>query len=213
ITGNEQGKRAISHNLHEGLAQSVASSIFYLDAVGEDAQKNNVLLQQAKKQMQQVLNEVRNLSHRISPPGLSILSAGELVKEFIEKSTAAYPFSITVYEKDADRTLQPEILLTGIRMLEEWLGMLAIHTKPASVMVKIQCRQRLLITISDDDTALQKEEREKQALQFSFADRAESLGGEVVLSQTKAGHHAICFSLPLQLEAQPAVKSFSALVG
>ena len=201
IEQQDNDKKNIAHNLHEDLAQRIASGMLYLNMAAENVQQAAPLIQTAQSQFYDVLNKMRELSYEISPPAINFTSLRELVEEFVDKIAITFPFSIEVQKVGEDVTCTQDLTVTSIRIIEEWLGMIAAKDTISTVVIKTLNEGESLILLMEDDGAdTTISLREREILNSVMYDRVSFREGVLELSVTPDNNNLLKIVLPLMVQ-------------
>ncbi len=204
---SELDKKAIATNLHEGFAQQIASAILFLSMAEEDQANGLPHLHMAKKQLHEVLVNMRKLSSEITPLAAEWLSAGELIEEFIEKTAMTYPFAIQITPAEKNGIAEPAITIAAIRALEQWFKLLSGVKSVTSVSVAVSTGKTLRITVTDNGLAHDKTDISQKMSERLIQDRIEAYDGVVTLSVSASGKNSFSMVLPGTITASSGYKA------
>ncbi len=193
----EEDKKAIAHNLHENLAQLVASSLMYLK-MGESNEANREsFTQTAINQLQDVLRGMRSLTNIIMPPTLKWVPTECLIKEFVEKIEDTFPFKIKIETRDSDCETPSDIALVSIRIIEQWLKVLSDKKEITQVVITIQSStNEFKLQVEDNSSSKNFDELEKEIFNSLIYDRVQSQSGTVELHIPISGKNMLEVRLP-----------------
>lgn len=180
IKDNDADRKRISEQLHEDLAQSVASTIFYLNMAADDANSRVSLIGTAARQLTDILEKIRSLSFHLAPPGVNILSPGELLQELVDKLALTYPFKITVWQDKCLSAVPQHLMLAAMRTVETWLEILSTEKNIQKVYLKVKSDAQLHILIEDDADAVFAE-REAAIFNKAISESVRCLDGKIEL--------------------------------
>lgn len=194
----EDDKRQIAFTLHEDLAQRLASCMIFLDIAQQDEEKRSDMIGTAKKELKNVLVEMRNLTYAITPYTSAWIPADELVAEFVEKIAASYDFTIAVSIEKSEHKGSQENALAAIRIVEQWFRILADKKQVTLVSVFIRTGEYFELTITDDgeenaDTLLKENIRDSM-----IYDRVHSQNGSIEIITAAPGKNILEIKLPCQ---------------
>lgn len=194
----EDDKRQIAFTLHEDLAQRLASCMIFLDIAQQDEEKRSDMIGTAKKELKNVLVEMRNLTYAITPYTSAWIPADELVAEFVEKIAASYDFTIAVSIEKNEHKGSQENALAAIRIVEQWFRILADKKQVTLVSVFIRTGEYFELTITDDgeenvDTLLKENIRDSM-----IYDRVHSQNGSIEIITAAPGKNILEIKLPCQ---------------
>lgn len=194
----EDDKRQIAFTLHEDLAQRLASCMIFLDIAQQEEEKRSDMIGTAKKELKNVLVEMRNLTYAITPYTSAWIPADELVAEFVEKIAASYDFTIAVSIEKSEHKGSQENALAAIRIVEQWFRILADKKQVTLVSVFIRTGEYFELTITDDgeenaDTLLKENIRDSM-----IYDRVHSQNGSIEIITAAPGKNILEIKLPCQ---------------
>jgi hypothetical protein len=197
IQQKEEDKKAISFKLHEGLAQSMASGMIFLNMALKENPRPSPHMQTAKEQFKAVLTGIRNLSYDITPPAVSWIPAEELVQEFVEKIAGTFSFTIQFSMAGKKSTAYSDKAIIVIRIIEQWLKVLADKEGVTSVHISLHTGRKFELLVEDDGVALDFEILRTRVFESSTFDIAQPQGGRIDLSVSRSGKNIFKLELPL----------------
>ncbi len=186
IRVQENDKKAIALTLHEDMAQSLASSIMYIKMAIDKDEKRLPLMQLAKQQLNDMLADIRDLSNSIIPATIDWIPAENLVTEFIEKTAMTYPYQVKLEVLGEQSNGKADQALVIIRILEEWLKLLAKKKEILQVNIILVCGDRYELLIENDGPLMRFENLKKDVFDSLIYDRVRSAGGSVEFSHSGA---------------------------
>jgi len=197
IQQEEAGKKAISYQLHEGLAQSMASGLMFLNMELLNKETIPPHIQTARKQFNEVLTGIKNLSYDITPPTVAWISAEELVKEFIEKVTGTFPYQLKLKIDSKKSSYGGSKTIVIIRIIEQWLKALANKENVTGVGITIQTNDNFELLIEDNSPVLGFALMRKEIFESVVFDMAQSIGASIDLSVSSLSKNSFRLILPL----------------
>jgi len=199
----ENDKKMIAINLHEQFAQEIASSLMYVKmAASLQTDKGANYLQVAGKQLDDTLTAIRDLSYKITPLAVQCLHSEEVIKEYIKRIETTFPFSIETEFSNIADNIDPDILLTAIRMMEQWFKTLSNQSNVSKVSLYIGVEKELVLNIIDNGEVINFLVKEKQVLQHILCDSVYAMGGTINIS-VAGNKNLFTVSLPLQSATTP----------
>jgi hypothetical protein len=197
IQAEELNKREISYSLHEDLAQSLASGMMFLQLAADSTIKNSEHWKTGQEQLQAALTGIRKLSYAITPAAINFIPAAELVKEFAERVCGTFPFDIKVKIEGEKNSRTGDKTLAGIRIVEQWLKVLAAKKDISTVMITLQGGMPFEIQIEDDGSLLSFNQVSKEVFNSTLFDIVQSYDGVVEHSISASNKNAIKISFPV----------------
>jgi len=135
LDGEEQEKRRISMELHDGVAQMLAGVHFYLEALKTSKKPDSKWVDAAIDILSKTVYEVRSLSHSLSVSKWADLSIEEALEEIKKFSTV--DLSIISERKNFEFQSQ-EQKLGLIRILQELIKNAISHGKSTRIEIELK---------------------------------------------------------------------------
>ena len=135
LDGEEQEKRRISMELHDGVAQMLAGVHFYLEALKTSKKPDSKWVDVAIDILSKTVYEVRSLSHSLSVSKWADLSIEEALEEI--KKFSSVEMSINS-EREQYEFQSQEQKLGLIRILQELIKNSISHGKSKEIGIKLQ---------------------------------------------------------------------------
>jgi signal transduction histidine kinase len=202
MSAHEESRRLLSHELHEGISQSLTASLSYLWLVDRklppDAGELKSCVSEARRLATGTLSEIRRLSQTLHPPALDdyglVPSLEGQLRTFRERHSIEPSF---VTEGLIDRL--PREMETAIyRITQEALENVARHARASHVHVALVAGTDTLQLAVDDDGVGFPPELGRNGITgtglIAIRERARALGG--TLSLTSDGGASVRVSFP-----------------
>jgi signal transduction histidine kinase/ABC-type uncharacterized transport system substrate-binding protein len=155
LTSQEEEQRRIAMELHDQTGQDILVLKLQLQALKRQLIRGQTNLQTECDKIltftNRIIEDVRRLSHGLSPSQLQILglraALKELIQNFSEKTRIPIYFDVDAL----DNGFRPETEIVLYRIFQEALTNIYKHARAEKVWIKV-CRQvnRLTISIKDD---------------------------------------------------------------
>jgi signal transduction histidine kinase len=208
VTAREEERRRLRRNLHDGLGPTLASHTLRLDtAMGmlyEDPEAAITQLQALYEQTQELVLGIRRLIHQLWPPVLDELGLIGAVQAHIRRNHRQSPHSfIVVAPPNGLPTLPAAVELAAYHIAVE--AVTNIHTKVEGCEIRFDLISRphervLQIHIGDKGQGLRQSLFEGSEL-TSMRERAEEIGGHLVVEAVEAGGACVYAELPIVEES------------
>src|SRR6185295_17374620 len=197
MEAQEDGRRRIAQELHDGAGQLLASVRFRIRGAEERVATADPMLRdllaKAREALEQAVHVTRAMAHRLHPTKLSELgltgALREVKEEFQERTRVPIQLSVP---RQADQLLAPEIQVQLYRIVQEALTNVEKHAKARRVAVRLSIRKRKVrLEMSDDGEGLtlhSRAARSRIAAGLGLAgmqERAKFLGGHFHLDTAR----------------------------
>jgi two-component system NarL family sensor kinase len=235
VATREEERRRLRRDLHDGLGPTLASLALRLDAARklvrlkpEDAEQ---LLARMKDQTQDTVGDVRRLVYGLRPPALDDLGLVAAILQQAESHGFVVEDSSGDREKGAageDRSVSfsleaPEDLpslpaaveVAAYRIAQEAITNVARHAHAKTCCVRLSVDRAgdvLELEVTDDGVGM-PEDRQAGVGMSSMRERAEELGGTLLVEPGPEGGTRVLTRLPLpasEEESQGAMSSWNA---
>jgi signal transduction histidine kinase len=210
VTAREEERRRLRRDLHDGLGPTLASHTLKLDTamdlIHEEPDAAIEHLQELYRQTQEIVADIRRLVHQLRPPALDDLGLVGAVQAHIRHNhRTTNRLHIAVEAPPAGLPPLPAAVeLAAYRITMEAVTNVIRHAQAERCQVRFSLlnglyHTALQIHISDDGQGLPERLRHGVGL-TSMRERAEELGGWVVIEAAEGGGTQVCAELPLPEE-------------
>lgn len=199
MTAQDQERRRIARDLHDGLGQELAVAKMVLDKMAlEKTSQPQAQSQegwaQAASIIDRAIQQVRTMSHLLHPPLLDevgLLSALAWYAEGLSKRSGIETF-LEVQPPDFPR-LATEVETAVFRIVQEALTNVFRHSEARKVWIKLSQRDGMItVSVLDDGKGINKRVAELRPESIGVGiggmkQRAREFGGELRLTNAKPG--------------------------
>ena len=187
-------RRRIERDLHDGIQQRIVTLALGLggaiDSVPAELPDLAAELSHAQRGLQEMLEEVREISRGLHPAILSEAGLGPALKSLARRS--AVPVELDIH---LEGRLPPNIEVAAYYIVSEALTNTAKHANASVAQVVVEKRDGLLRIQVTDDGAGGADPRRGSGL-VGLTDRVEALGGKVVFSSPPGEGTTMIAALP-----------------
>lgn len=194
---HEEDNRQIAYNLHENLAQEVASTLLYLKTAENNEEERTILIKTATKQLEDVLEQIKKLSNDIIPSTANYLPVQNLVAEYARKIAPAFTFDVLIKVEGNNDRANAELVIISMRIIEEWFQALAKCSQVTKVELTLKMKDLFELIIEDNIPGLDIAKREKAVKECLLYERVIEQGGEVKLFVITNKKNTVKVSLPV----------------
>lgn len=151
IYAQSQEREYLGRELHDNINQMLASIKLYLDIAYSDNNMRLNFIEQSKKHLQNTINEVRNLSHRLVKANTKGLNLVESIEEFIEPYIISKVFQINLDINCNLHSLAADVKINILRILQESVQNIDKYAQASKVLIKIGSEiNHLELTVKDN---------------------------------------------------------------
>ena len=196
VSTREEERRRIRRDLHDGLGPTLAGTLLKLEAArGRPAGELEPILDALAADTRRALEDVRRLAYGLRPPVLDQLGlAGALRQEAAGLSTGALNVVVEAPEPMPDLAAAAEV--AAYRIGSEALANVARHAEASRAWVALRCTDDMLeLSVEDDGHGITGTPRAGVGI-TSMRERAEELGGELRVEQSRRGGVTVIARLP-----------------
>jgi len=214
ITAQEDERRRMAIELHDGVVQNIVSALFRLQLCSarlENAPDEvHEALQEAQDMVNKSIEEMRRIITGLRPTLLDDLGLVMALRKYIRilQEKAPYPFKIELVEQGTP-ALTPEAETALFRIAQEGLNNILKHSRCSNASLSLGIwNGELLLKIEDDGVGfeprgIQHRDTHSYGL-VGMRERAESLGGSLEITTATGEGTRITAHFPLSVVQEEA---------
>jgi signal transduction histidine kinase len=202
LTAQETERARIARELHDDVSQHMAILKLDLDQLAGMVQgEAETVAIGAMRSADEVATSIRNLSHRLHPPTLSLVGLVTALEGLISECSHHGP-SIAFIHESVPTRLPPDMALCAFRIVQEALQNALKHSRAQTISVHLSGHaNHLVLTVVDDGVGFVVEgERHHGLGLMSMAERVEAMGGNFSIWSTPGRGTRLHISLPVVTE-------------
>jgi signal transduction histidine kinase len=205
LTVEEDERRRIALELHDGVGQVLTAMTLTLDAAGgsPSSQATQQRVSSARRMAATALAEVRHLAHRMRPARLEERGLTAAIRDLAGQS--GFPVRVHVDPQlEPMPALEPTMTVGVYRIVQEALANAARHSGAPVAHVSIGSRdRRLLVVISDEGRGFDPRAAVDPGIGLAgMYERAELLGGILSIQSAEGRGTCVTLDLPLRVVAR-----------
>ncbi|MEP6470325.1 MAG: sensor histidine kinase [Chloroflexota bacterium] len=209
VTAQEEERRRLSRDLHDGIGQTLTALTLALDATAaarpDDEPRH---LARARHLATEALAEVRSVAERVRPPRLEARGLTSALHE-MARSTG----SLVAIEVDpaASEALPPPHVLEVYRIAQEALGNAVRHAHAVHIVISVdRVHDRLRLRIVDDGGGFDPRHTDSRRLGLTgMRERAVLMGARLRVTSSPGNGTAVTLLVPLARSTSEAVSAAS----
>jgi signal transduction histidine kinase len=219
IAAQEEERRRIARELHDGTSQNITSMIVGLRMLEsaedlEQVQKQSTQLRQAARQ---ILDEVHNLAVHLRPPVLDDLGLNAALSRYVHEFRQLFHIAVDFQVIGFEHKRLPPAMETAIyRILQEAMANAGKYAQAEHISVLLEARDGLVSAIVEDDgQGFQADQMLRSGLQqgklglYGMQERAQQLGGSITIESEPMKGTTIYVRIPLRMADEPKNPDFS----
>ncbi len=201
VTAQEEERRRLRRDLHDGVGPTLASLSQRLDAAADlmdsDPQKSRQLLKDLKGQVKETIAEIRRLVYALRPPVLDEFGLVSAIREHTAPYGGPNGLQLVFRVTEPLPALPAAVEVAAYRIALEAFTNVVRHAQATRCEIEIKIEnQHLMLEIFDNGKGLPQERRAGVGF-ASMRERAEELGGECVIENVPAGGVTVRAKLPI----------------
>jgi signal transduction histidine kinase len=198
VTAREEERRRLRRDLHDGLGPALAGVALTLQAAqNTGGPAAGELVSGARRQIEDVVGEIRRIVHELRPPILDDLGLAAAIRAHADRLA---PLAVELDMPDPRVPLSAATELAVYRIATEALTNVVRHAHANNCHVTLHSdRDETVLEVSDDGRGLDPSADPGVGLR-SMRERAAELGGHVKLSRAPLGGLAVAVRLPQPAE-------------
>jgi signal transduction histidine kinase len=209
IATQEEERRRIARELHDGTSQSITSMIVGLRMLEatDDLEQVRQQSKQLRQAARQTLDDVHNLAVHLRPPVLDDLGLNAAISRYIQEFRQlfhiAVDFQVTGFEH---KRLPPAMETAVYRILQEAMTNAGKHAKAEHISVLLEARDgQVSAIVEDDGQGFQADQMLRNGLQqgklglYGMQERAQQLGGNITIESEPMKGTTIYVRIPKEM--------------
>ena len=210
LTLQEEDRRRIARDLHDGVGQAITAARLELLALGAREGLASAAIGPITRQLDVALDEVRRSTAALGPPALAELGLTIALERHCSAFAEAAGLTVACEVPVALPRLDAEVEVACYRIVQEALANTARHASARSARVRLTARDRVLsLEVTDDGSGLAEPRgpgdgsAAGQGLE-GIRERVRLLGGELALGEGAGGGARLQVTLPFNRKRVPA---------
>ncbi len=220
VVAQENERRRIARDIHDGPAQTLAGLILRVDVcqklVDSDPARASAELEVLKRNLQESLQEVRGIIFDLRPLALDQLGLVAALRTYLE-GIAARPGLATVFTvRGRERRLPPSLEVTLYRLVQEAVSNARKHARATTVAVRLRFgAERVEAVVEDDGVGFDVEAARRQGGDHfgltGMRERVDLLEGTLDISSQPGRGTRVAFSFPVARRIRRSLEEKSGL--
>jgi signal transduction histidine kinase len=196
LTLQDEERRRVARELHDGLGQELSAAKMIIDGISSDLspESKDRAADQASQLLDQVIQQVRSISHLLHPPLLDEVGLSSALRWYVDglAERSGLKTSLDCQPTDFPR-LAPEMETAVFRIIQEALTNIFRHSEARQASVSIRKKgPQVIIAVRDDGKGISDRIAEFRPGSLGIGlggmrQRAKEFGGELRLKKLTPG--------------------------
>lgn len=204
IEAQEEERRRISREIHDGPAQMLANVLIRADLVDRTYRERSpeealVEIQSMRKMVRQSLYEVRRIIYDLRPMALDDLGLVPTIRKYLQTVSDYHNIAIHFQEQSSQERLKEKYEVAVFRLTQEAVQNAIKHAQANQIDVKMMvANNRVNVSVKDDGKGFTVAERKSQSFGLiGMRERVDMLDGTMeITSEPGKGTH-VFINIPL----------------
>lgn len=211
ISLQEQERRRVSREIHDGPAQFMANVVMKADycekIIEHDSERAKGELKSLKRQVRESIADIRRIIFDLMPMSLEELGLIPTLDQYIDNVKLSKRINIEFNHSDnSGRKLENLVSLSVFRIVQESLNNSLKHAKAKNVKIELNIKKdKLLVLIEDDGIGFSTKSNKNIDISSGFGilgmrERVRLLNGSINIASTDEGHRGCRVKVLIPLE-------------
>jgi signal transduction histidine kinase len=209
VTAQEEERRRIAYDVHDGVAQLITSAKQHLDTsqdlAGTDAARASHELGRAALRLDQAIRETRRVLRALGPSAMDSLGLAEAMRRALEDAAVEAGWAVSFVDNLGQAPVPAAVETAAFRILQESIQNASRHSRSTRIEVELTRRQGWLhLDVRDDGIGLEHD-RMGHSRGFGLRgmhERARLLGGSCRIDSRRGEGTTVSVALPIEPSAR-----------
>lgn len=195
IEVQEEERKRISRNLHDGLGQNLYSHLITINLL--QSQINHPLIEQIERETTQLIEEIREISWELRPAVLDDLGLVPAIRTYLGRFSDFHKIKIK-FDCNLHKRIPINKELTIYRIIQESLTNIRKYAETEQAYVSIkEWDHKVKVMIEDQGKGFDSTKSARGVGLFSMEERARAVGGTLSVSSAPSNGTQITLEVPL----------------
>ncbi|MDP5275610.1 PAS domain-containing sensor histidine kinase [Chengkuizengella axinellae] len=184
----EDERRKISRELHDGIGQRMFSLLIQIDRIANDIEHDG--LEVIRNDVSNIIQDIRNMSWELRPSVLDDLGIVPAIRSYLKEYSQHYGIDVQL-DTNIKKRLEIDIETTIYRVIQEALTNIGKYADVSEAFVKmIEDENGIVVSILDYGQGFVRQRDMKGVGLFSMEERARAVNGHLEIeSEPEKGTH------------------------
>ena len=203
--GEEKERNRLAQELHDGINGDLSSIKFQLSSISDNelSPKSKSIFDKAIEQIDHSCQQVRNISHNLSPMTIRDFGLITSIKNYCSKLDSIHSITINFQHFGNEVSLPKNIETVIYRIVQELVNNIIKHAQASEALIQINVHEEsLFITVEDNGKWLHKKQEGVGIGLKNIASRISFLNAQLEEEHTENG---TTFTININLKNIPAI--------
>ena len=191
IEAQDQERKELGAELHDNVCQLLATSQLGLNFLEDTLEINNPMFAKSMQMLNTAVNEIRSISHRLTPNPLIMQDPHSMIENLIEEShlNEFYDLEFNATEETKNILLNDKHIIQIHRVLQESIQNIGKHSFATKIIFDINLETDFLkIVVRDNGVGFESDLQKRGVGIHNMRQRIESISGKILIkSNVKEG--------------------------
>ena len=199
ITGQEQERHNLGHELHDNVNQLLTTTKLYLEMLRPSTGNEFMVVSKAKELILKALTEIRNISRMSVMPKFDEKGLVENINEVLEDINIIGKYYISfVHDDEAGKKISAGKKTAIFRILQEQLKNIIKHSNAKTIKVKLAFDSKCItLSVKDDGVGFDTSSKSRGIGLSNIYDRANLYKGTVMVNSAPGEGCHILVTIPV----------------
>lgn len=207
IEAQEEERRKLSREIHDGPAQMLANILLRSEIVERTMQERSIEaavteIHSVRKMIRSSLYEVRRIIYDLRPMALDDLGLIPTIRKYIANLADYHQIEIDFVVIGEEKRLQQKYEVALFRLMQESVQNALKHASPRRIQIKLQIQQDFIVMVVKDDGKgfdINIKKSDSFGL-MGMRERVEMLEGEMEITSKPNAGTTVIIKMPYTLE-------------
>jgi len=205
IQAQEDERRRISREIHDGPAQMLANILLRSELVDRAVREQTVdqalkEIQSIRKMLRSSLREVRRIIYDLRPMALDDLGIVPTIRKYVTTTAEYTNLDIEFITLGDEKRLEQEYEVTLFRVMQESLQNAIKHSEGSKIVVRLEIGESFLsLMVTDDGKGFDPEQKKDKTFGLvGMKERVEMLKGKLLVESSSEKGTRIYINIPYE---------------
>ncbi|WP_078392235.1 sensor histidine kinase [Shouchella patagoniensis] len=204
IEAQEEERRRLSREIHDGPAQMMANVMLHSELIERIYQEKGIEealkeIRGLRKMVRSSLAEVRRIIYDLRPMALDDLGLIPTLRKYLENVEERFAITVTFKHFGVEKRLAQHFEIALFRLVQEAVQNATKHAEPAEIIVKIELKpNNVTLVIKDDGRGFDPSKRNESSFGIiGMKERVNMLNGVITIQSKPQQGAIILIQLPI----------------